>query len=157
MPALKGNLADRLEGRLVRKGCIGRISRVESMDSARKDSEQGPPATEGGGRERRVNPRASGWGTAWVSIFPEGSKILGYVLDLGLGGCRIEADEAIPASSDATVEVLLQLKGYTLLLAGVIRHQEENQTKAGIEFIDVNPRKAEKIQKLLDQLLAELE
>jgi c-di-GMP-binding flagellar brake protein YcgR len=38
----------------------------------------------------------------------------------------------------------------------VIRHQEESKTRAGIEFTDVSPRKAEQIQKLLDQLLAEL-
>jgi c-di-GMP-binding flagellar brake protein YcgR len=125
------------------------------MDSARKDSEQGPPATEGEGRERRANQRANGWGTAWVSVFPEGTKILGYVLDLSLGGCRIEADEAIPATADATVEVLLQLTGSTVRLAGVVRHMEENQTRAGIEFTEVNPRKAEQIQKLIAQIVAE--
>jgi hypothetical protein len=74
----------------------------------------------------------------------------------GVGGCRIEADEAIPVTANATVEVLLQLKGSTLRLAGVIRHMEENQTRAGIEFTEVNPRKAERIQKLIDQIIAEL-
>jgi c-di-GMP-binding flagellar brake protein YcgR len=127
------------------------------MDAKHSDSEQGTPGAEGVAVERRAHPRVGGWGTAWIGILPEGTKALSYLLDLGPGGCRVEADEAIPATGHANVEVLLQLKGYTLLLAGVIRHQEENQTKAGIEFIDVNPRKAEKIQKLLDQLLAELE
>ena len=107
--------------------------------------------------ERRAHPRADGWGTAWIGIFPEGTKALGYLLNLGLGGCRIEADDAIPATDNASVEVLLHLRGYTLRLAGVIRHQEESKTKTGIEFTDVSPRKAEQIQKLLDQLIAELE
>jgi c-di-GMP-binding flagellar brake protein YcgR len=127
------------------------------MDAKQSDSEQGTPSAEGIAVERRAHPRAKGWGTAWIGVFPEGTKAISYLLDLGLGGCRVEADEAIPATDHANVEVLLHLEGYTLLLAGVIRHQEENNTKAGIEFIDVNPRKAEKIQKLLDQLLAELE
>jgi c-di-GMP-binding flagellar brake protein YcgR len=127
------------------------------MDSSQSDSEQGTPATEGGAAERRVHPRTEGWGTAWVGVLPEGTKALSYLLDLGLGGCHIEADDAIPATDHANVEVLLQLKGYTLLLAGVIRHLEENQTRAGIEFTDVSPRKAEQLQKLLDQLIAELE
>jgi c-di-GMP-binding flagellar brake protein YcgR len=126
------------------------------MDSTQKDSEQGAQAAEGGVMERRAHPRADGWGTAWIGIFPEGTKALGYLLDLGLGGCRIEADEAIPAGDNASVEVLLHLRGYTLRLAGVIRHQEEGKTRAGIEFTDVSPRKAEQIQKLLDQLIAEL-
>jgi len=107
--------------------------------------------------ERRAHPRAHDWGTAWIGIFPEGTKALGYLLDLGLGGCRIEADDAIPATDNASVEVLLHLRGYTLRLAGVIRHQEEGNTRAGIEFADVSPRKAEQIQKLLEQLFAELE
>jgi c-di-GMP-binding flagellar brake protein YcgR len=127
------------------------------MDASQSDSEQGTPAAEGSAVERRAHPRAEGWGTAWIGILPEGTKALSYLLDLGLGGCRVEADDAIPATDHANVEVLLHLKGYSLLLAGVIRHQEENQTKAGIEFMDVSPRKAEKIQKLLDQLLMELE
>ena len=127
------------------------------MDSARNDSEQGAPAAEGVAVERRAHPRAEGWGTAWIGIFPEGTKALGYLLDLGLGGCRIEADDAIPAENDASVEVLLPLKGYTIRLAGEIRHLEDGKTRAGIEFTDVSPRKAEQIQKLLDQLIEELE
>jgi c-di-GMP-binding flagellar brake protein YcgR len=126
------------------------------MDSTQKDSEQGRPAAKSGVMERRAHPRTDGWGTAWIGIFPEGTKALGYLLDLGLGGCRIEADEAIPAGDNASVEVLLHLRGYTVRLAGVIRHQEEGKTRAGIEFTDVSPRKAEQIQKLLDQLIAEL-
>jgi c-di-GMP-binding flagellar brake protein YcgR len=127
------------------------------MDSTQKDSEQGPPAADSGAMERRAHPRADGWGTAWIGIFPEGTKALTYLLDLGLGGCRIEADGAIPAGDNASVEVLLHLRGYTLRLAGVVRHLEESKTRAGIEFADVSPRKAEQIQKLLDQLIAELE
>ena len=136
---------------------MGRISSVMHMDSTQKDSEQGPPAAKSVAVERRAHPRAHDWGTAWIGIFPEGTKALTYLLDLGLGGCRIEADDAIPAGDHASVEVLLHLKGYTLRLAGVIRHQEDGKTKAGIEFADVSPRKAEQIQKLLEQLFAELE
>ncbi|MGD0293755.1 MAG: PilZ domain-containing protein [Terracidiphilus sp.] len=126
------------------------------MDTTRNDSEQGASAAESGTMERRAHPRAEGWGTAWIGIFPEGTTAMGYLLDLGLGGCRIEADEAIPAGDDTSVEVLLHLKGYTLRLAGEIRHLEDGKTRAGIEFTDVCPRKAEQIQRLLDQLIAEL-
>jgi c-di-GMP-binding flagellar brake protein YcgR len=127
------------------------------MDSSQSDSEQGAPATEGGAAERRVHPRTNNWGTAWIGIFPEGTKVMCYLVDLGVGGCHVEADAAIPASDNTHVEVLLHLKDSTLRLAGVIRHMEENQTRAGIEFTDVSPRKTEQIQKLLDQLIAELE
>ena len=126
------------------------------MDLTPNDSEQGTPSAESGTPERRAHPRAKGWGTAWIGIFPEGTKVLGYLLDLGQGGCCIETDDAIPAGGDATVEVVLHLKGYTVRLAGMIRHQEKSDTQAGIEFTDVSPRKADQIQKLLDQLLVEL-
>jgi len=114
------------------------------------------PAAGSNATERRAHPRTKGWGTAWIGIFPEGTKALGYLVDFGQGGCCIEADDAIPATDKASVEVLLHLKGYTLRLAGVIRHQEESNTKAGIEFMDVSPHKAEQIQKLLELLVAEL-
>ncbi len=120
----------------------------------RKDSEQGPPATEGGAMERRAHPRANGWGTAWIGIFPEGTKALGYLLDLGLGGCRIEADEAIPATDDASVEVLSASEGLHAATGGRDTPPGGGKTRAGIEFTDVSPRKAEQIQKLLDQLIA---
>jgi c-di-GMP-binding flagellar brake protein YcgR len=127
------------------------------MDSSQSDSEQGAPAAEGGAKERRAYPRADNWGTAWLGIFPEGTKVLCYLVDLGVGGCHVEADAAIPASDNAHVEVLLQLKDSTLRLAGVIRHMEENQTRAGVEFTDLSPRKAEQIQRLIDHLFAESE
>ncbi len=82
---------------------------------------------------------------------------MGYLLDLGLGGCRIEADAAIQASEGASVEVLIHLAGSALRMAGVIRRLEENQTRAGIEFTDVSARKTEQLQRLIDQLLAEAE
>jgi c-di-GMP-binding flagellar brake protein YcgR len=114
-------------------------------------------SAEGGAKERRGNPRVASWGTAWLGIFPEGTRVICYLLDLGLGGCQIEADGAIPASEGVCVEVLLHLEGSTLRLGGVIRHLEENQTRAGIEFADVSPRKAVQIQNLIDQLFAESE
>lgn len=105
------------------------------------------------GRERRTCPRSSCWGSTWVNILPEGIKVVGYLRNLSVKGCYIETDDAIPSRSGGRVEVLLQLGGFTLRLAGVIRHVEENNARTGIEFTDVSPRKAEQIRRLMETLV----
>jgi hypothetical protein len=101
-----------------------------------------------GERERRHHSRFRCWGSTWINILPDGIKIVGYLLNLGSGGCQIETDVPLPAMANTTVEVLIRLDGYTLRLLGVIRHVDEN-ARAGIEFIDVSPRKAEQIQHVM--------
>lgn len=125
------------------------------MDTTQSDFKPESRGAEKVAGERRAYPRLNRWGTAWIGIFPEGTGVMGYLLDLGQGGCRIEADAAIPARDNARVEVLLHLEGLTLQLAGTIRRLEENNTRAGIKFTHVSPRKAKQIQKLIDQLFAE--
>ena len=80
--------------------------------------------------------------------------VLCYLVDLSLGGCLVDADEAIPACVNACVEVLLQVDQLTLRLAGVIRHMEK-KTRAGIGFTDLSLRKAEQIHHLLGILIEE--
>jgi c-di-GMP-binding flagellar brake protein YcgR len=104
-----------------------------------------------GGRDRRANPRLQCWGTAGINVLPDGSRIIGYLLDLSLGGCYVETDAAVEANLDASVEVLLYPEGYTLRLAGVVCHTEGG-TRIGIRFADVSDRKAEQIRSLIELL-----
>jgi hypothetical protein len=124
----------------------------KSMDFIQKDSAQGSPAEGSAGAEHRVNPRSHCWGTAWINILPDGIKVMSYLIDLGLGGCLIETDSAIPAMIDTSVEVLLNVADFKLRLAGVIRHMD-GETKAGIEFTDLSLRKVEQIHALMAALI----
>jgi hypothetical protein len=106
------------------------------------------------GQERRIYPRSQCWGTTWINLLPEGIKTVGYLLNLGLGGCHIETDAPLPMRVGSRVEVLLYLDGFTLRLAGVVVHMEENNARVGIEFTDVSPRKAEQIGQLMAVIVA---
>ena len=124
------------------------------MDSRRRDFEPGGPETISGGQERRIYPRSQCWGTTWINLLPEGLKTVGYLLNLGLGGCHIDNDAPLPARVGERVEVLRYLDGFTLRLAGVVIHMEENNARVGIEFTDVSPRKAEQIRHLMAVIIA---
>jgi hypothetical protein len=102
-------------------------------------------------RERRNHTRFRWWGSTWINILPDGIKIVGYLLDLGSGGCKIETEIPLPASANTSVEVLIRLDGYTLRLPGVIRHVDE-KTRIGIQFVDVSPRKAEQIEHVIEAI-----
>jgi hypothetical protein len=121
------------------------------MDSTQtKAAEQDGRRT---GKERRADPRFHCWGTVGIRVLPDGATFMGYLLDLGLGGFYVESDKAIPAAPAALVEVLLHLDGFSLRLAGVVRHMEEN-TRAGIAFTDLSLRKVEQIHKLTAAIIA---
>jgi hypothetical protein len=122
------------------------------MDATRKKLETEASAQENGGRERRMYPRTGCWGSAWVNILPEGIKVVGYLRNLSLRGCYIETDDAIPSHSGGRVEVLLQFDGFSVRLAGVIRHMEEDSTRIGIEFTEMSPRKAEQVRCLMEAI-----
>ncbi len=118
------------------------------MDTSQSETGQGSRVVEISSRERRIHPRSNCWGNAWIGIYPEGIKTVVYVIDLGLGGCCVDADVAIPASPNSHVEVFLKVGNSTLQVAGIIRHLE-GETRAGIEFADVSPRKGRQISRLM--------
>lgn len=122
------------------------------MDSSRIDSGQGARVVSIEGKERRVCQRRRCWGTTWINFLPEQIRQVAYLIDLGLGGCCIESDTAMPAAPHMCVEVHLNVDGFTLQLAGVIRHVEKN-TRAGIEFTDMSLRKVEQIHRLMAALI----
>jgi hypothetical protein len=122
------------------------------MDETQKKLEAKLPYPEKEARERRTCPRAGCWGTVWINLLPEGVNVVGYLRNLSQRGCYIEADDSIPSRPGGRVEVLLHLGGSTLRLAGVIRHLEENNARAGIEFTNMSPRKAEQIRRLMENI-----
>jgi c-di-GMP-binding flagellar brake protein YcgR len=110
--------------------------------------------------ERRAYRRFQWKGTASIRILPDGPNFLGVLLDLSEGGCGIEFGLAIPAQVGAKVKVDLQVQGLTLARMGILRNMRfirsvEQETRAGIEFIDGLGRNGEQFRRLTKGLLAQ--
>lgn len=103
-------------------------------------------------RRGRVHPRLKCKGIARFRSLPHGRFIDGALADLSLRGCCIESDSPPQLAPDSPVEVILKVKGTALRLGGIVRHRTR-QTRTGIQFLDVSPRKKEQIEELMEELL----
>lgn len=101
---------------------------------------------------RRVHPRLKCKGIARVRLMPHGRWTEGFLADLSIRGCCIETDEPLPAPPGSAVEVLLKVNGTNLRLSGAIRHRTRN-VRAGVQFLEVSPRKCEQIRDLMTDLV----
>lgn len=132
------------------------------MVSPQNASERSIPGLAGGQAERRAHPRFFFQGTAVIRILPYGSDVLGVLLDLSEGGCGIEFGIAIPAQVGTQVEVNLNVRGLTLVQAGVIRRIDvirstEKETRAGIQFMETSGRSIEQVRVFMKRLFTQAE
>jgi c-di-GMP-binding flagellar brake protein YcgR len=102
--------------------------------------------------DRRIQPRLRCRGVAEVVLLRLGRKLPGMLLDLSVGGCCIQTDVPIPPIERPSVEVQLTVNGITLRVAGIVRNMRDDH-RAGIEFMDVTPRKADQIIELVKELI----
>lgn len=101
---------------------------------------------------RRAQARLRCRGVAEVVLLRLERKLPGTLLDLSVGGCCIQTDQPIPSIERPSVEVQLTVNGITLRVAGIVRNVRKDRY-AGIEFINVTPRKADQILELVKELL----
>jgi hypothetical protein len=101
---------------------------------------------------RRVHPRLRCKGIARIRLLPHGRWMDGILADLSIRGCCIETEEPLQGTPESSIEVLLKVKGTNLRLNGTIRHCTRH-IRAGIQFLDVSPRKSEQIRDLMADLL----
>jgi hypothetical protein len=125
-----------------------------SMDSDRFESNLDGTEKPEKRRDRRAHPRMHCKGEAQIRFLPDGPKVIGRLCELGLGGCRIDYDPAIPINAKGEVEVRLFVRGFTLRLAGVVVRVDE-ETGVAFEFTDVSYRKADQIRDLFQELFEE--
>ena len=102
--------------------------------------------------ERRAHPRLRCKGVAEVRVLSVDSNLPGTLLDLSVAGCCIETNSPMPPIENPMVEVQLNVNSDKLRVKGVVRNLR-GDCCAGIEFIDVTPRKAEQIKGLVKELL----
>jgi len=101
---------------------------------------------------RRVHLRLRCRGVAEVVVLRLERKLPGTLLNLSVGGCCIQTAQPIPSIERPSVEVRLTVNGITLRVAGIVRNVRKDH-HAGIEFINVTPRKADQILELVKELM----
>lgn len=114
------------------------------------DAERDPQSDDGAGR--RAHPRLTCNGVAQLRTLPLGKFVPGGVVDLSIQGCCIDAGQEMCVETHATVEVLLNLRGTSLRLNGVVRHVSQSG-RMGIQFLEVSARKQEQIKELIADIL----
>ena len=112
----------------------------------------GPSLVKPSGRERRVQSREGVNTSAVIFLINVASRLTGRILDLSLGGCRIQTDEPFPVGIYTRVETEFRLAGLPFRLGGVIQAIHDRH-HVGIRFLDMSSRKQEQ----LEQLIAEIE
>jgi hypothetical protein len=82
---------------------------------------------------RPRNPRFSCGGVAKISLLPSnGLYLSGKILDLSLGGCRV--DTTVPIECGARAEIVVHVNSASFRAVGEVRGIRGN-SEAGIEFV----------------------
>jgi c-di-GMP-binding flagellar brake protein YcgR len=118
------------------------------------DGDEGVPVSDGGGGERRHDPRAER--ISLVHLVRRGAGgaqeelATGRTLNLSLGGIRVALDHALPIGSRVDLTVLLG--GDLIDIGGTVVYEEEevdNFHAVGIEFVDLSPTGRARIERYL--------
>lgn len=97
---------------------------------------------------RRGHPRLKCRGIARIKPALAEQDSTGWLLDLSLGGCCIEWNEAAQCEIGSEVEMRLDVRGNVLWVRGVVRWVRRKKF-AGVEFIHLSPRKQEQVKEML--------
>jgi hypothetical protein len=78
-------------------------------------------------------------------------RIVGALLDVSLGGCRIRSRERFPVGIYRRVEVEFTVDGLSFRLPGVVQALHDSRT-IGIRLLDLSERKREQLTALMEEL-----
>lgn len=108
-------------------------------------------STPGSSRKRIVQHRYAVDTTAIIRLIDLAADLLGHIVDISLGGCRIHTDRRFPLGIFRRVEVEFRIDGLPFRLGGVTQtiHDPFN---VGIRFLDLSDRKREQLLQLIDEI-----
>jgi hypothetical protein len=86
-----------------------------------------------------------------IDLVKVGSKLMGHILDLSVGGCRIRTLEKFPVGIYTRIETEFKLHGLPFRLGGVIQALHDRYT-VGIRFLDMSSRKRDQVVELVGEL-----
>ena len=129
-------------------GNVQAAQTAQAVDLEKTAAEDGK---EDGKKERRQHERHAVEGRARIRFLSVHSQVVGKILDVSLGGCRIRAEGEIPVGAFRRVEVEFMVHGTPLLLAGATQALHDRFT-VGIRFVDVTERKREQLRELIEEI-----
>jgi hypothetical protein len=101
--------------------------------------------------ERRNHSRQKVDNSAIVILVKIGSRLEGRILDISLGGCRIQCAHRFPVGIYTRVEVEFRIEGIGFRLGGVVQAIHDRQS-IGIRFLDTSQRKHEQLAQLIAEI-----
>ncbi len=101
--------------------------------------------------ERRTHSRLSVDDSSIIILVKIGSRLVGRIIDISLGGCRIRCDERFPVGIYTRVETEFRIDGLPFRLGGVVQAIHDRHT-VGIRFLDMSPRKREQLEQLIEEI-----
>lgn len=104
-----------------------------------------------GRQERRAHPRLAVDCVVIVSPVAGSGQISARMVDLSLGGCRVETDLRFVPSMLTRVEVLFQLRGMAFRLVGVILGSRQPGSFA-ICFLDMTMRRRQELSEVIAEI-----
>lgn len=102
--------------------------------------------------DRRTHPRVRGKGLVEMRFLEQDTRVTGILMDLSMTGCCIESPDELPAITGQDVEVYLSINNIRLRVAGKVCNVRRKR-RAGIQFKQVNGRKADQIRQMVTDLV----
>jgi len=110
-----------------------------------------PAAAQSALVDRRTQIRHCVEASAILILVRSGSEVEGRIVDLSLGGCRLQVPDRFAVDLYTRVEIEFGLRGQRFRLAGVIQ-AIHNGGSVGMRFLDLSERKRQQITELIDAL-----
>jgi hypothetical protein len=104
--------------------------------------------------ERRAHPRHAVDADAMLLLLHHGSHMPCRVIEIGLGGCRVQTRERFLAGILVRVELTFRIRGIAMRFSGVTEWTDDRHV-AGIRFADVPARRLQELDELLQEVAEE--
>ncbi len=115
-----------------------------------------PPQPDPPQPDRRSHPRFGTDDPATLLVLNHGSTLSARILDLGLGGCRLQLPKGTRISCPARLEVSFRINGIALRLSGCSQWTDGRQT-VGVRFGEMSSRRKDELIALLAEIEADQE
>jgi len=143
---LLGGLREELDAREQEAAQRSAAMQEAASEESAAEKQEGPRK-----QDRRQHTRHEVDGTARVRFLSLHSQVVGKVLDVSMGGCRIRSTEVIPVGVFRRVEVEFLVRGTPLLLPGVTQALHDKYT-LGIRFVEVTDRKKDQLRAVIEEI-----
>jgi c-di-GMP-binding flagellar brake protein YcgR len=101
--------------------------------------------------ERRNHSRLMVDDSSTIILVKIAARLVGRIVDISIGGCRIRCHERFPVGIYTRVETEFRIEGLPFRLGGVVQAIHDRHT-VGIRFLDMSSRKREQLEQLIEEI-----